>query len=209
MIVAPKIQLVSGDITPEFAWSAHDSGVVAWDIETSGLDWSADEIATCQIHVPELGTQIVQVQGQVPRRLRELLSADGVTKVFHHAAFDLRFMRHHWGVVSQNVACTKILSKIVRPDVDARAHSLQPTLRELLHVEVDKTQQASDWRAPRLDAEQIEYAARDVEFLIPLRAHLMDLARLNGLADLVERTFAYLPTRIETDLRGCGDVFAY
>lgn len=209
MIFSPKVELVSGDITPEFAWSARDGGLVAWDIETSGLNWSSDEIGTCQIHVPEFGTQIVQVQGQVPRRLRDLLSAEGVTKVFHHAAFDLRFMRHHWGVMPQNVACTKILSKIVRPDVDARAHSLQPTLREFLNVEVDKSHQVSDWLAPSLNVEQMEYAARDVEFLLPLRAHLMDLARLNGLADVVERTFAYLPTRIETDLRGCGDVFAY
>jgi ribonuclease D len=37
----------------------------------------------------------------------------------------------------------------------------------------------------------------------------MDEARANGVADIAERTFEYLPTRVETDIRGCGDVFAY
>lgn len=118
-------------------------------------------------------------------------------------------MRHHWNASARNVFCTKILSKIVRPDVDPRQHSLKPVLKEFLGVEIDKAQRTSDWCADELSAEQLEYAARDVEYLVPLLHQLMDEARARGVADIAERTFDYLPTRIETDIRGCGDVFAY
>jgi ribonuclease D len=55
----------------------------------------------------------------------------------------------------------------------------------------------------------LTYAVRDVEYLVPLLDRLMDEARSSGVADIAERTFEYLPTRVETDIRGCGDVFAY
>lgn len=204
-----RVSLVDGDVSADFEWAVRDSRVVAWDIETSGLDWRLDRIATCQLHVPAVGTQVVRMNGDTPERLRELLMSERVTKIFHHAPFDLRFMRHHWKASPHSVACTKILSKIVRPEAASKEHSLKPTLERFLGVRLDKTQQVSDWFAPELSQEQLEYAVRDVEFLIPLLDRLMDEARVNGVADIAERTFDYIPMRIETDLRGCGDVFAY
>lgn len=182
---------------------------MAWDIETSGLDWRLDHIGTCQLHVPNVGTQVIRMNGHQPERLRELLMSERVRKVFHHAPFDLRFMRHHWKASARSVACTKILSKVVRPEADSSAHSLKPTLERFLGVVLDKSQQTSDWLSATFTEEQLVYAARDVEYLVPLLDTLMDEARANGVADIAERTFDYLSTRIETDVRGCGDVFSY
>ena len=209
MSMMQDTSLVDGDVSAEFEWAVRDARIVAWDIETSGLDWRLDRIATCQLHVLGVGTQVVRMNGHAPERLRELLMSERVTKVFHHALFDLRFMRYHWKATARSVACTKILSKIVRPESDHREHSLKPTLERFLGVHLDKSQQVSDWFAPTLSSAQVAYAARDVEFLIPLMDRLMDEARASGLADIAERTFEYVPIRVETDLRGCGDVFAY
>lgn len=205
----PEFNLVEGDVSADFEWAVRDARIVAWDIETSGLDWRFDRIATCQLHVPNVGTQVIQVNGHQPDRLRELLMSERVTKVFHHAPFDLRFMRHHWKAHARNVACTKILSKIVRPEATSEEHSLKPTLKRFLGVTLDKSQQTSNWLSASLSHEQLQYAARDVEYLVPLLETLMDEARGSGVADIAERTFAYIPTRVETDIRGCGDVFAY
>lgn len=201
--------LVEGDISPELEWAARDSASVAWDIETSGLDWSSDVIATCQLHVPDKWTEIVRIRGGRPSRLRELLQSERVMKVFHHAAFDLRFMQHRWNVIPHNVVCTKVLSKIVQPQLSPADHSLKPNLWRHLQVALDKSQQVSDWLSADLSPDQLAYAGRDVEFLLPLYERLMDLARADGLADIAERSFEYLPTRVQTDLRGCGDIFAY
>lgn len=203
------VNLVAGDVSAEFEWAVRDARIAAWDIETSGLDWRLDQIATCQLHVPNVGTQVIQMTGHEPERLRELLTSERVVKVFHHAPFDLRFMRHHWKATARSVACTKILSKIVRPEAAREEHSLKPTLERFLGVVLDKGQQTSDWLSPSLTQEQLIYAVRDVEYLVPLLDRLMEEARANGVADIAERTFEYLPTRVETDIRGCGDVFAY
>lgn len=204
-----EVDLVDGDVSADFEWAVRDARIAAWDIETSGLDWRLDRIATCQLHVPNVGTQVVRIAGNEPARLRELLTSERVVKVFHHAPFDLRFMRHHWKATARSVACTKVLSKIVRPEASSEEHSLKPTLERFLGVVLDKKQQTSDWLAPSLSQEQLKYAARDVEYLVPLFDRLMDEARSSGVADIAERTFEYLPTRVETDIRGCGDVFAY
>ena len=206
---APRVDLAEGDISAAFEGAVRDAGVVAWDIETSGLDWRLDRIATCQLHVPDVGTQIIRVDERRPDRLRELLISEHVLKVFHHAPFDLRFMRHHWKAEARRVACTKILSKIVRPEAENRDHSLKPTLERFLGVVLDKSQQTSDWLSPVLTQDQLTYAARDVVYLLPLLGKLMQEARASGVADIAERTFDYLPVRVETDIRGCGDVFDY
>lgn len=199
--------LTAGDLTPEFARLLLREGISAWDIETSGLDFRDSAIHTCQVSVPGVGTQVVKVSGTVPPLLTDLLESDRVRKVFHHAPFDLRFMRAHWDVRPRNVACTKVLSKIVNPRREN--HSLEVLVRDYLGLELDKSQRLSDWSAVSLTSEQIAYATEDVAHLIELYRYMWKEALNEGLGDVVEQSFAYLPTRVETDLRGSGDVFSY
>lgn len=196
------------DLSPEFDSAMRLEGFSAWDIETDGLDFQRDAIRTCQVYVPGAGVEIVRVpsDGTTPPRLADALSSDRVFKVFHHAAFDLRFMRRNWGVRPRNVGCTKVMSKIVKPG--RTSHSLAPLVLAYLGVKLDKSARLSDW-SQELTAEQLSYAANDVLHLPDLYRHLLKDALNLGVAEYVEQSFAYLPVRVETDLRGSGDVFAY
>ena len=196
-----------GDISPEFDSAMRLEGVSAWDIETSGLDFRTDRIETCQIFVPGSGVEIVKLQGGVPERLYDALTSERLLKVFHYAPFDLRFMRYHWAARPRNVACTKLLSKIVEPGRES--HSLAPLVRDYLGIELDKAQRLSDWSAANLSSEQIQYATNDVTHLLELLRLLWKEAINTGVGDLVEQSFAYLPARVETDLLDSGDVFTY
>jgi ribonuclease D len=210
MLLQSRTSVAVGDIDPAFEDVVRIARFVAWDIETSGLDWRLDQIGTCQLHVKGQGTQIIRMEkGVVPERLRQLLISERVRKVFHHAPFDLRFMRYQWNASPRNVACTKVLSKLVNPNFEPQQHSLKPVLKKYLGIDLDKGQQVSDWLSRDLTNEQLEYAAKDVEYLLPLFELLMSDARSHGVADLAEASFAYLPVRIETDIMGCSDVFAY
>jgi ribonuclease D len=203
-----RILARDGDISPEFDSAMRLEGVSAWDIETDGLDFQNHPIRTCQVYVPGAGVEIVKIrEGAAPPRLADALNSSRVFKVFHHAPFDLRFMRLQWGVRPHNVACTKVLSKIVMPERDS--HSLAPLVREYLHVELDKSERLSDWAASELSPEQLKYAVNDVIHLLDLYQYLWKEALNSGVGDLVERSFAYLPVRVETDLRMAGDVFSY
>ena len=202
-----RIQLRVGDISPEFDAAMRVEGVSAWDIETDGLDFRSDAIRTCQVFVPGHGIEVVRIADTVPERLIDALTSERVTKVFHHAPFDLRFMRRWWDVRPRRVACTKVMSKIVFPERDN--HSLAALVQDQLGITLDKSQRLSDWGAADLSAEQLAYAANDVVHLLELSRMLWKEALNIGVGNLVEQSFAYLPVRVETDFWGAGDVFAY
>lgn len=209
MVREGTLSTYDGDLDDDFLSACVSQGQVAWDIETSGLDWRSDHIGTCQVGVGD-DIAIVQLAGWgPPPRLAALLESPDVKKVFHHAPFDLRFMAHQWNARPVNVACTKIASKVLEPHLPASEHSLKPVLLRHLGVQISKEQQRSDWGAKDLRPEQIAYAATDVRYLTQLLEALLQKAADLGLADLIEQSFAYLPTRIALDLRGSGDVFAY
>ena len=95
----------------------------------------------------------------------------------------------------------------------ARSGSLSraelPPWRRLLGIAIDKTQQVSNWSAHDLSSEQLAYAANDVRYLVPLLTELRGRAIARGVADMLEASFGYLPTRAKLDTLGVGDVFEY
>jgi len=196
------------DLSPDDAERFAAAPLLACDIETSGLDWRTDRIATVQIYAPGLPIAIVRANGQPPRRLLELLSDARVPKIFHHAMFDLRFIAHHWNTIAANVRCTKIAAKLLHPN-DPRSQSLQPLIETYLGIAVDKSAQMSNWEAKRLTRKQLRYAASDVVYLPNLLSVLREELVKRELWQLAERCFDHIPTRVELEVGGFGDVFTY
>lgn len=206
---AIKPFVASGDISDTFLERARSQTEVAWDIETGGLDWRSDQLATCQLAVAD---EIVLVRlgtDDQPRNLRLLLEDTTTRKVFHHAPFDLRFMTYQWGARPANIGCTKIAAKVTSPGLPHDAYSLQSTLRTNLGIELDKTERLSDWASQDLSPSQLVYAASDVAYLSELIAILEKRADDRGVGSQLSESFRYLPTRVQLDIRGAGDVFSY
>jgi ribonuclease D len=183
------------------------SPVTAWDIETSGLDWANDRIATCQVYSPLVGAFVVRISGEPPRNLIALLEDEEVVKVFHHAMFDLRFIYAQWSQDVRSVFCTKIAAKILMPSSDKT--TLQDLTREFLGVHLDKSERMSNWLANDLSIKQLNYAAADVRYLPALMAALHIRLNQNDSWDLAVACYDFLPTRVKLDLLGSADVFAY
>lgn len=195
------------DIPKEYFDRACDSGVVAWDIETSGLDWFADRIATCQLYLPNGPIAIVRIQ-DAPPQLKSLLTNSSVKKIFHHALFDVKFMARSWEIVPQNIACTKIAAKLLdRKNMEK--HSLQALLERHLHISIDKTQQTSDWFSPDLTEQQLAYAANDVLYLPELLQILEHKLKIEGLLNLTQACFDHIPTKVQLDVLGYKDIYTY
>lgn len=208
-MIAQDVTQLANDIDETFFGRAVKARRIAWDIETTGLDWRSARICTVQVAAAE---EIVVVQirpGQIPDVLSRLLAAPDVEKVFHHAPFDLRFMTWAWHVQAQRVTDTKILSKLLDPTAPEDEHSLKPLLQRYLGVQISKDEQRSDWAAETLRSDQVAYAANDVRYLLALFDAMAERARALGVWELASASFNYLPTRITLDLRGSGDVFAY
>ncbi|MGQ2912104.1 ribonuclease D [Aeromicrobium sp.] len=200
-------EIFVGDLSGEFLRSVLPGETVGCDIETSGLDWTADKVGTVQVATSR--RVAVLTSPDSPTRLLELLADARITKVFHHAPFDLRFLIAQYGARPFNVACTKVASKILDPDLSSAQHSLKPTLRRHLGVEIDKTLQRSDWLGSSLTYAQLTYAAEDVVYLRDLFATLELQIATAGRQDLLRASLDYLPVRAALDVLGAGDVFSY
>lgn len=204
-----KIPLLRGDVPKAFIDAAKEHGYVAWDIETSGLDWRSERIGLCQVWVKEYGLAIAKInKNKKPRNLVALLEDPSIQKIFHHAMFDLRFLCYHWATTATNIACTKVASKLLDPS-RTQGHTLASLLKDYLNVTIDKSKRKSDWLTWALSQDQLAYAGDDVIYLPELLGTLMRELQGKQLADLADRCFAHIPTQVQLEIRGYKDIYGY
>ncbi len=206
------IKVCKYDLIDRYVRIINDKKIVSWDIETSGLNWSEDNIGTCQLYTPNKNKEImiIKINNNPPTKLSSLLKNPLIKKIFHHAMFDLRFMRFHWNVKPQNVACTKIASKLL--DVNnINKHHLIDLLEKYLNVKIKKDQTKSNWLSDNLTNEQKLYAANDVYYLIPLLNALKKelISKSKNLWDIVKDCFNYIPTKVELEVLGFKNIYRY
>lgn len=84
--------------------------------------------------------------------------------IAHNAIFDLKFFMR-MGVKQMNIACTRILYKLIShavyPTDSGLSASLDGLSNAVLKTPISKKVQVSNWNEPDLTFEQIEYAALD------------------------------------------------
>jgi len=202
--------LFDGDISNKYVRLIHKAKVVAWDIETSGLDWQKDRIGICQLYVIGKPVMIVRINHDIPKNLQSLLANASVKKIFHHAMFDLRFMSYHWKTIPQNVVCTKIAARLLDKN-NKIEHSLRSLLKHYLDINVEKneTVRCSNWFCEKLTKEQISYVINDVIYLPPLFSILKKELKTQNLLKLAYDCFKYIPARVQLELSGWGDIYLY
>jgi ribonuclease D len=196
------IHLHQGDLP-----SGIDFGTsVAVDSETLGLSLGRDRLCLVQLSAGDGDAHIVRFErgNYDAPNLKALLSSQNVLKIFHFARFDVAMFERHLGVVTRPVYCTKIASRLSRTYTDR--HGLKDVSRELLGIEISKTQQSSDWGADVLSPEQLAYAASDVLHLHAIKARLDQMLEREGRDELARACFDFLPTRARLDLAGWPDI---
>ena len=200
----PTIELYQGDLPP----GRFTGSTIAIDTETMGLDPYRDRLCLVQLSEGDGSAVLVQFDGNYDSydspELKRLLADESVLKIFHFGRFDMAVLKHYFGVMPRPVYCTKVASKLARTFTDR--HGLKDLCRELLGIELSKQQQSSDWGAPELTQEQLNYAASDVLHLHALREKLDIMLRREGREGLARACLEFLPTRVELDLRGWSEI---
>ncbi|MFS8740911.1 ribonuclease D [Synechococcus sp. WC10meta] len=203
-------QICDDDLTPDLVKALAGEAYLAVDTETMGLIPQRDRL--CVVQLANAAGEVVLLRfsrgvRQAPL-LAKLLTDPGIEKIFHYARFDLAMLRYHLGIQVWPVFCTKIASKLARTYTSK--HSLKDVVSELCGVELNKAAQSSDWGAVHaLSAEQLEYAANDVRYLIPVRHKLAQMLQREERWELAQRCFQHLPTLVELDLLGYSNVFEH
>jgi len=106
-----------------------------------------------------------------------LLGDPNVVKIIHNATFEKGVLAPH-GVTIRNIADTLELSRAKHGRDIKDGHKLGVVCERELGIELDKTEQTSDWSLRPLSRRQLAYAALDVEVLPPLWDRLQMQARL-------------------------------
>ena len=189
-------------------------GDITIDTETLGLNIKRDRLCLIQLrNESNKKVYLIKFDKDISpansKNIKSLLEDKSLTKIFHYARFDIAVLKENLNINVRNVFCTKIASKLTR--TYSSKHGLKDLVKEILNVELDKTEQTSDWSQKKLTKQQIQYAMNDVIYLSNLKknleAKLIEAKRLKTFKSIMN----FLDTRVELDLMGWEntDIFAH
>jgi ribonuclease D len=173
-----SVIIYQGDIGERALEYFSAQGALGCDTETNGLSPERNDLQLIQIASKDNKIALVQFKkGTVPERVNALMENSNITKIFHHAPFDLGFLGTHAKSRFDNIFCTKIASMKVRGAKGPKGfHSLKTVSKEILGVDLDKTfmdgNNLPDWTGVLTDR-HVEYATHDVLVLIPLYEYFL------------------------------------
>ena len=189
-------------------------GDITIDTETLGLNIKRDRLCLIQLrNESNKKVYLIKFDKEISpansKNIKSLLEDKSLTKIFHYARFDMAVLKENLNINVRNVFCTKIASKLTR--TYSSKHGLKDLVKEILNIELDKTEQTSDWSQKNLTKQQIQYAMNDVIYLSDLKknleAKLLEAKRLKTFKSIMN----FLDTRVELDLMGWEntDIFAH
>ncbi len=176
---------------------------VGLDTETTGLD-----PYTCQLRLIQIGTTkhtfIIDLfhTPKLAKDLKSILLAENPIKILHNAKFDLKMLKHHLGLHVNSIFDTMLASKVIGGGQEGESHSLAKTVTRFLGIEIDKTEQTSNWAENNLSESQIHYAAQDAIIVCKLyQTQLLKLCNL-GLLETAELEFDSVAAIADMELAG-------
>jgi len=189
-------------------------GDITIDTETLGLNVKRDRLCLIQLrNESNKKVYLIQFDQNISsansKNIKSLMEDKSLTKIFHYARFDMAVLKENLNINVKNIFCTKIASKLSR--TYSSRHGLKDLVKEILNIELDKTEQTSDWSQKKLTKQQIQYAMNDVLYLSDLKKNLesklLETKRLKTFKSIM----SFLETRVELDLMGWEntDIFAH
>jgi len=172
------------------------------DCETTELDPHDGDLRLLQLSVPNQ-TFIFDFHKLPPNpdtyRPVKLLLEDTRRKVIsHNSKFEQKWLKHKLGIELQTIFDTQLAGTLIDYSV---SHNLENTAKKYLNLTLDKSLQTSNWQG-ELSEEQLQYAARDAQVLIPLREAMIPHLVQNGLVRVAQLEFEAVAVLADIELNG-------
>ena len=174
------------------------AGRFALDTEFVGENSFLPRLALVQIALPDQRILLVDAQA-VPDlgRLWELVADPGTETVVHALEQEARFCWHATGALPANLFDVQLAAAFTGERFPS---ALAHIARTFLGLRLDQRHTRTDWARRPLSAGQIEYAAEDVDHLLPLADQIAQGLHALGRHDwLAEESSARLAT-LQEDL---------
>ncbi|PCS22884.1 ribonuclease D [Candidatus Enterovibrio escicola] len=121
--------------------------------------------------------------------LWELLADESVVKVLHACSEDLEVFHHYAGMMPIPMVDTQIMAAFLGHNLSMGFASL---VNQYLKVSLDKGESRTHWTERPLSLKQLEYAAADVYYLLPLYNLLAERVKQAGWEEAVQQECALL-----------------
>lgn len=143
--------------------------MLAIDTETTGLDFTIDEMLLFQIGDKHNQFVINVLDVDISPLLPILTSVD-VVKIFHNSKFDYKFLRKLLGVQIEKIYDTMLAEAVLECGKDGVSKSLSATAKRHLGIELSKEARSAFIanKTNVFSANQILYAAKDIEVLFDI-----------------------------------------
>lgn len=134
--------------------------------------------------------------------LRRILAAQRPIKIAHNAKFDAKWVCHHLGTDLGGIFDTMIASQLIAAGEQDRRHNLAEVANFFLGIELDKSQQVSDWSAEELSISQVQYAAKDAAIMVALREKIVERLKNDELLRVAKLEFDTVVPLAQMELNG-------
>ena len=112
-----------------------------------------------------------------------VLQNPDIVKVFHAGRQDIEIFYNLSGKIPQNVFDTQIAAMVCGFSENIGYGNL---VREITHVELDKSCRLTDWSHRPLEEDQLQYAAGDVTYLVDCYKYLQNYMQENNRTDWIK-----------------------
>ena len=139
-------QLFNNDLPSKLLKSF--KGDISIDTETLGLNIKRDRLCLIQLR-NEINKKVYLIKFEedlspkLSKNIKTILENKYLTKIFHFGRFDMAVLKENLKINVKNIFCTKIASKLTR--TYSSKHGLKDLVYEILDIQLDKTEQSSDW----------------------------------------------------------------
>ena len=189
-------------------------GDISIDTETLGLNIKRDRLCLIQLkNETDQNIYLIKfdedLSPKLSKNIKILLENKSLTKIFHYGRFDMAVLKQNLKINVKNIFCTKVASKLTR--TYSSKHGLKDLVYELLDIQLDKTEQSSDWSKKKLTKKQIEYAMSDVLYLSKIKNSLNEKLIIQKRFRLFKSIMKFMEIRVDLDLQGWEeiDIFAH
>jgi ribonuclease D len=157
--------------------------VIAVDLEADSMYHFKEKVCLIQLATEKTSVVVDPLQVKNFSPLSPLFSNPDIKKIFHGADYDVRSLYRDFKIKINNLFDTELACRFL----GIKETGLKAVLKMFFEINIEKKYQKKDWSKRPLPEEMVEYASKDVIYLLPLAKILIDkLEEIDRLSWVLE-----------------------
>ncbi len=157
--------------------------VIAVDLEADSMYHFKEKVCLIQLATEKTSVVVDPLQIDNFSILKPLFSNPDIQKIFHGADYDVRSLYRDFKIKINNLFDTELACRFL----GIKETGLKAVLKTFFEINIEKKYQKKDWSKRPLPEEMVEYASKDVIYLLPLARILIDkLEEIDRLSWVLE-----------------------